>query len=146
MRMEAYKLKLVIVHEVFLLKHTVKQNFCLKIKTKLVSTEVDIKSVLKKRCFGGISHLFFGGISQVLHRYFLKDLSRFSEQLSSRTALKCCLSSVIYKYGRLCMSFELSCIYIEIVFNENCRVFWLGKVIFVFRVLFLLLFRNLIFY
>ena len=27
-------------------------------------------------------------------------------------------------------------------FNENCRVFWLGKVIFVFQVLFLLFFSQ----
>ena len=102
-------------------------------KTKLASTEADIKSVLQKRCFRGISHVFFGGISQVLHRYFFKRLPRFSEQLFSRTALKCCLSSIIYKYGRLWMSFERSCIYMEIVFNRNCwGFFWLGKVIFVF--------------
>ena len=49
--------------------------------------------------FGGISHVFFGGISQVTHRYLFKDLPRFSEHLFSRTALKCCLRSVIYKCG-----------------------------------------------
>ena len=96
-------------------------------KTKLASTEADIKSVLQKKCFGGISHVFFGGISQVLHRYFFKDLPRFLEQLFSRTALKCFLSSVIYKYGRLWMSFELPWICMEIAFKENCRFFWLEK-------------------
>ena len=101
MAMEPYKLKLVIVHEMFLLKHTVNQNFCQKKETKLTSTETDTESDLQKRCFGGISHVFFGGISQLLHSYLFKDLPRFSEHLFSRTALKCCLSSVIYKYGRL---------------------------------------------
>ena len=47
-------------------------------KTKLASTEADIKGVLQKRCFGGISHVFFGGMSQVLRRHFFKDLPRFS--------------------------------------------------------------------
>ena len=101
-------------------------------------------------CKKGVSEVFhivfFGGVSQVLHKYFFKDLPRFSEHLFSRTALKCCLSSVIYKYRRLWMSFERSCIYTEIAFNENCRFIWLGKVIFVFRVLLLRLFPSLIFY
>ena len=92
-------------------------------KTKLASTEADINSVLQKRCFGGISHVFFGAISQGLHRYFFKDLPRFLEHLFSRTALKCCLSSVIDKYGRLCMSFERLWICMEIAFKENCRFF-----------------------
>ena len=69
-------------------------------RTKLASTEADIKRILQKRCFGDISHVFFGSISQVLHRYFSKDLPRFSEQRFSRTALKCCLSSVIYSSGK----------------------------------------------
>ena len=81
-------------------------------KTKLASTEADIKIVLQKRCFRGISHVFFGGISQVLHRYFSKDLPKFSEHLLSRKTLKCCMSSAIHKYERLWMSFGRSCIYI----------------------------------
>ena len=70
-------------------------------KTKLASTEAEIKRILQKKCFGDISHVFFGGISQVLRGYCFKDLPRFSEHLFSRAALKCCFSSVIYKYGRL---------------------------------------------
>ena len=97
----------------------------------------------------GVSEVFHIYLLEVFHRcftgIFFKDLPRFSEHHFSRTALKCCLSSVIYKYGRLWMSFERSCIYMEIVFNENCRLFWLGKAIFVFRVLFLLFFPSLIF-
>ena len=38
-------------------------------KTKLASTEAEIKRILQKKCFGDISHVFFGGISQVLRGY-----------------------------------------------------------------------------
>ena len=114
--------------------------------TKMMSAETNIETVLQKRCFKGISHVFFGGIWQELHWYFFKDLRRFSEHPFSRIALKCFLSSIIYIYRRLWMSFQCSCIYMEIVFNKNCQGFLAWKVVFVFWVLFLLLFPSWIFH
>ena len=70
MAMEAYKLSLVTVHEVFFLNHLVKQNL-------KKETEADIKSVLQKRCFGRYFTCIFGGISQVLHMCFFKNLPKF---------------------------------------------------------------------
>ena len=137
MAMEAYKSKLVIAQEAFLSKHTVKQFK--KWKKKWRVQQQVLKYFAKKVfCgFGGISHVFFGGISQVTHRYLFKDLPRFSEHLFSRTALKCCLRSVIYKCGENCgWFFNFLCLYIEIVLNENCRFFGLEKWFLYFQICF----------
>ena len=95
--------------------------------------------------FAGISHVFFGGISQVTHRYLFKDLPRFSEHLFSRTALKCCSQCYLQMWGKLWMIFELSVFIYGNSVKWKLPFFWLKKVIFVFPDLFLL-FPSLIIY